>query len=148
MCIWIVGQHFIGGLWICPSIVGSSPPLGPSTDLCLLPFWSMLPPCHCWMSSCHLLLGLPLDLFLCLTCHSVHLTVHLLSLMHATCTAHFHLVFVMTFRISSTLVLSLIVEFRICPAFFSLFFSELLPFYWLCLLWVTMFDSRRSLFSF
>ena len=33
-------------------------------------------------------------LFPCLTCHSVHLTVHLLSFMRATCPAHFHFVLV------------------------------------------------------
>ena len=72
-------------------------------------------PCHCWMSSCHLPLGLLLDLFPCLTCHSVHLTDHLLSFMRATCPAHFHFVWGMTFRVSSTLVLSLILPICFRP---------------------------------
>ena len=45
------------------------------------------------MSSCHLLLGRPLDLFPLLGCHSVQRLVHLLSFILAICPAHLHFCF-------------------------------------------------------
>ena len=73
-----------------------------------LAFLDHVSPCQCSTSSCHLLLRLPLDLFPFLTCHSVRLTVHLLSFMRAilVCPAYFLFDFVMTFKISSTFVWS------------------------------------------
>jgi len=38
---------------------------------------------HWWISSLHLLFGIPFDLFPSLTCDSEHLTAHLLSLFHS-----------------------------------------------------------------
>jgi len=65
---------------LCPSIAGSSHPPDPSTSVCLsVAFFNHVAPIYCWISSLHLLFGLPLDLFPFLTCHSVHLTVHLIS---------------------------------------------------------------------
>ena len=45
------------------------------------------------MSSCHLLLGRPLDLFPLLGCHSVQRLVHLLSFILAICPARLHFCF-------------------------------------------------------
>ena len=45
------------------------------------------------VSSCHLLLGHPIDLFLLLGCHYVQRLVHLLSFILATCLAHLHFCF-------------------------------------------------------
>ena len=45
------------------------------------------------MSSCHLLLGRPLDLFPLLGCHSVQCLVHILSFILAICPAHLHFCF-------------------------------------------------------
>ena len=50
-----------------------------------LAFLYHVAPCHWWMSPCHLLVGLHLDFFLCLTCHSVHLTRHMCKYIHSTC---------------------------------------------------------------
>ena len=49
----------------------------PSSSVCCLP--NPVVPSFSVMSSCHLLLGRPLDLFPLLGCHSVHRLVHLLS---------------------------------------------------------------------
>ena len=83
------------------------------------------------MSSCHLLLGLPLDAFQCLTCHSVHFTFNLSSFMRATCPAHFHFALVITFKVSSTSALSLLVEFGILSIYFrpNIFHFYLTSFY-------------------
>ena len=62
------------------------------------------------MSSCHLLLGCPLDLFPLLGCHSVHPFVHLLSFNLAIWPAHFHFYFSMYSMISMIFVLFLISE--------------------------------------
>ena len=45
------------------------------------------------VSSCHLLLGRPVDLFPLLGCHSVQRLVHLLSFILAHCSAHLHFPF-------------------------------------------------------
>ena len=60
------------------------------------------------MSSCHLLLGRPLDLFPLLGCHSVHRLVHLLSFNLAIWPAHFHFCFSVYSMISMIFVLFLI----------------------------------------
>ena len=60
------------------------------------------------MSSCHLLLGRPLDLFRLLGCHSVHRLVHLLSFNLAIWPAHFHFCFSVYSMISMIFVLFLI----------------------------------------
>ena len=60
------------------------------------------------MSSCHLLLGRPLDLFPLLGCHSVHRLVHLLSFNLAIWPAHFHFCFRVYSMISMIFVLFLI----------------------------------------
>ena len=62
------------------------------------------------MSSCHLLLGRPLDLFPLLGCHSVHRLVHLLSFNLAIWPAHFHFCFSVYSMILMTFVLFLISE--------------------------------------
>ena len=88
-------------------------------------FLDHVTPSHRWISSLHLLLGLPLDLFPSLTCHSVHLIVHLLSFMRATCPAHFHFSLVISSMISYTFVFSHIYRFGIvCISFIpSIFLS-------------------------
>ena len=77
------------------------------------------------MSSHHLRLGLPLDLFPFLTCRSVVLIVHLLSFMRATWPAHFHFAFVIISMTSFIFVFSLIIEFDIFSISFipSIFLS-------------------------
>ena len=60
------------------------------------------------MSSCHLLLGRPLDLFPLLGCHSMHRFVHLLSSSLAIWPAHFHFCFSVYSMISMIFVLFLI----------------------------------------
>ena len=60
------------------------------------------------MSSCHLLLGRPLDLFPLLGCHAVHRLVHLLSFNLPIWPAHFHFCFSVYSMISMIFVLFLI----------------------------------------
>ena len=62
------------------------------------------------MSSCHLLLGRPLDLLPLLGCHSAHRFVHLLSSNLAVWPAHFHFCFSVYSMISMIFVLFLISE--------------------------------------
>ena len=62
------------------------------------------------MSSCHRLLGCPLDLFPLLCCHSVHRLVHLLSFNLSVWPAHFHFCFSVYSMISMIFVLFLISE--------------------------------------
>ena len=69
-----------------------------------------IPFSYCRILSCHLLLGLPLDLSPFLASHSVHLTVNLLSLRHYSRPALFHFFLLIIFRISDTLVYFRIVE--------------------------------------
>ena len=62
------------------------------------------------MSSCHLLLGRPLDLFPLLGCHFVQRVVHLLSFILAICPAHLHFCFSVSFIMTVIFVLFLISE--------------------------------------
>ena len=67
------------------------------------------------MSSCHLLLGRPLDLFPLLGCHSVQHLVHLLSFILAICPAHYHFCFSVYSMTSIIFVLFLTSEHGILP---------------------------------
>ena len=78
---------------LCPSTAGRSPPSMSSTVFCLLLSSSRVVPSFLVMSSCHLLLGRPLDLFFLLGCHSVQRLFHLLSFILAICPAHLHFYF-------------------------------------------------------
>ena len=82
------------------------------------------------MSSCHLLLGRPLDLFPLLGCHSVHRLVHLLSFNLAIWPAHFHFCFSVYSMISMIFVLFLISAHGILSFSFrsNIFHSK--PEYW------------------
>ena len=88
-------------------------------------------PCQCCISSCHLLLDLPLNLFPFLTCHAVHLTVNNNIVLHER-------------HVSSPLSFCFCHDFQDIVYFcfvsylyvyfiyiFSQFFSGLLPSYWL-----------------
>ena len=103
---------------LCPSTAGCSPPSVPSIVLCLLlscftfhlgfvhplqdvALHQCLPlssvaclfqavPSFLAVSSCHLLLGCPLDLFPLLGCFPMQCLVHLLSFIFARCPAHVH----------------------------------------------------------
>ena len=77
------------------------------------------------MSSCHLLLGRPLDLFPLFGCHSVQRLVHLLSFILAVCTAYFHFCFGLYFIMSLIFVLFLISEHGTLSCSFK--FSFFLP---------------------
>ena len=66
----------------CPSTAGDSPLSMPSVVFCLLLSPFQMVPSFLVMSSCHLLLGRPLDLFSLLGCHSVQHLVHLLILLY------------------------------------------------------------------
>ena len=79
-----------------------------SIFVCLLLFLIQVVPSFSVMSSCHLLLGRPLDLFPLLGCHSVHRLVHLLSFNLAIWPAHFHFCFSVYSMISMIFVLFLI----------------------------------------
>ena len=76
---------------LCPSAAGFSLPSMPSIVFCMMLFCSSSSSLA--MSSCHLLLGRPLDLFPLLCCHSVQRLVHLVSFFLAICPAHFHFCF-------------------------------------------------------
>ena len=94
---------------LCPSTAGCSPPSMSSIFVCLLiAFLIQVVPSFSVMSSCHLLLGRPLDLFPLLGCHSVHRLVHLLSFNLAIWPAHFHFCFSVYSMISMIFVLFLI----------------------------------------
>ena len=67
------------------------------------------------MSSCHILLGRPLDLFVLFDCHSAQRLV-LLSFILARCPAHFHVCFFNVYSITSMIfVLFLISELGTLP---------------------------------
>ena len=70
------------------------------------------------MSSRHLLLGRPLDVFPLLGCHSVQRLVHLLSFILAIWPAHFHFCFSVYSMISIIFVLFLISEHGILSCSF------------------------------
>ena len=103
------------------------------------------------MSSCHLLLGRPLDLFHLLGCHSVQRLVHLLSFILATCAAHFHFCFSVHSMISIVFVIFLISEYGILSCSFrSNIFLSIALWAVLCLPFVyleAMFGSHRSLLA-
>ena len=137
---------------LCPSTAGCSPPSMPSIVLSLLlscftfhlcfvhplqdvalhqclplsslccfpvPGGSLLA-----MSSCHLPLGSPLDLFALLGCHSPHRLVHLLSFILSICPSHLHF----CLGVYSTLLIvfcSLIAEHGLLPCSFG--FNTFLP---------------------
>ena len=77
------------------------------------------------MSSCHLLLGRPLDLFPLPGCHSVQRLVHLLSFILAVCPAHLHFCFSVYSIMSVIFVLFLISEHGnlSCSFRFNIYFS-------------------------
>ena len=60
---------------------------------------NIIPPEPCIHVSAfpHLLFGLPLNIFPSLTCHSVHLTVHLFCFIRATCPTNFYFSFIFLF---------------------------------------------------
>ena len=91
------------------------------------------------MSSCHLLLGRPLDLFPLLGCHSVHRFVHLLSSSLAIWPAHFHFCF-SVHSISMIFVLFLISEHGIL---FNHLFSQ-----WVWAIFTTSFPNAHSVHSY
>ena len=100
------------------------------------------------MSSCHLLLGRPLDLFPLLGCHSVHHLVHLLSFNLAIWPAHFHFCFSVYSMISMIFALFLISAHGILSfSFRSNIFLSIALWAVLSLSFVyleTMFGSHRS----
>ena len=97
---------------LCPSTAGCSPPsMSSKFHLRLsVAFLIQVVPSFSVMSSCHLLLGRPLDLFPLLGCHSVHRLVHLLSFNLAIWPAHFHFCFSVSSMILMIFVLFLISE--------------------------------------
>ena len=97
---------------------------------CLLSiaFLFLVVPSFFAMSSCHLLLGHPLDFFPLLGCLSVQRLVNLLSFILAICPAHFHFTFSVCPIMSVIFILFLISEHVaiFCSFKFNIFFSPLL----------------------
>ena len=107
----------------------------------VLVFLDHVAPSHCWISALHLLFSLPLDLFPSLTCHSVHLTVHRLSFIRATCPAHFHFSLVISSRISFIFVLCLISKFgTLSMSFIPSIFLSIMRWH-ISIFWVISFVS-------
>ena len=103
------------------------------------------------MSSCHLLLGRPFDLFPLLGCHSVQCLVHLLSFIFVICPAHLHFCFSVYSMMSIIFNLYLISEHGILSCSYrSYIFLSIALWAVLCLsivYWETMFCSHRSLLA-
>ena len=90
------------------------PLLGVALHQCLplssVAFLFQVVPSSLAMSSCHFLLGRPLDLFRLLGCHSVQRLVHLLSFILAICPTHLHFCFSVYSKMAVMFVLVLISE--------------------------------------
>ena len=76
------------------------------------------------MSSCHLLLGRPLDLFPLLGCHLVQRLVHLLSFILAICPAHLHFCFSVYSIMSVIFIVFLISEHGMLSCYQQIYFAR------------------------
>ena len=106
-CVFVVVVVVIGFFFTFTFHLGFVHPLHIYVFHCLLSvaFLFQVVPSFLAMSSCHLLLGRPLDLFPLLGCHSVQRLVHLLSFIFDICPDHLHFCFSVYYVMSIIFVL-------------------------------------------